>query len=124
MILHLINHDGSGTIPFEVQRPSLLRMLMKGEIPNHLKNVAIEQLEGKERKEIDLEYSFKIYELYCHACMVNPTYEEVKEQITDEQMSAIFIYAMNPQIALESFREERTVFETLTPSKTDESETK
>lgn len=122
MILHLMNYDGSGTIPFEVKRPSLVRMMAEGKIPNHLKRIAIDQLEGrgKPEGEKNYEYGLQLYELFCRACMVKPTYEEVKEQITDEQMSAILIYAMNPQIALESFCEERPSPTGNTPSQENE----
>jgi len=46
-------------------------------------------------------------ELYCSACLVEPSFEEFKEIMTDNQSDYIFRWAMGQVDGLDSFREEQ-----------------
>ena len=43
-------------------------------------------------------------ELYCRACMVEPTYEQMKDIITDEQMLVVFNWAVGDTQKMANFR--------------------
>ena len=43
----------------------------------------------------------------CRVCMVEPTFEEMKDYITDDQMVRIFQYAIGGLNAIESFRKDK-----------------
>lgn len=102
--------------PFVVRmtRPSMLVMLKSGKIPNQLMKTATKLFEGEEDiAEVMFEDSnavsnmYDIMEVMCEACLVEPTYEEVKRagmNLTDEQMMAIFGYVQTGVVALEPFR--------------------
>jgi hypothetical protein len=105
-IIEIPDFEGAGTIKVRVQKPRLMAMAAQGKIPNHLLGVVNQMMFGKKNQnnEPKLEEVTKIYELYCRACLVEPTYEEFKEFITDDQMQAIFDWAMGDAKKLETFR--------------------
>lgn len=112
-VISIPNFDGTGTINVRVRKPSIMSMAAKGQIPNHLLGIATETMTGKpsskqKPKEPDaiekLQRITDTYELYAQVCLVEPTYEEFKEIMTDEQKLAILNWAMGDLSALDSFR--------------------
>lgn len=105
-IIEIPDFEGTGTIKVRVQKPRLMAMAAQGKIPNHLLGIVNNMMfpGKKEKKEPNIEEIAKIYELYCRACLVEPSYDEIKDIMTDEQMSAIFDWAMGDAKKLETFR--------------------
>lgn len=105
-IIEIPDFEGTGTIKVRVQKPRLMAMVAQGKIPNHLLGIVNNMMfpSKKEKKEPNIEEIAKIYELYCRACLVEPSYDEIKDIMTDEQMSAIFDWAMGDVKKLETFR--------------------
>mgnify|MGYP001004904431 CR=1 FL=1 len=97
-------------VQVKVQRPNIMGLLAHGKIPNHLLSTVNKMITGQpSKKEKEDEGSkakevAKLYELYCEICLVQPTYQEFKEYITDEQMEAIFSWATAEVKSLDSFR--------------------
>ena len=105
-VIEIPNFDNSGTIKVRVQKPRLMAMASQGKIPNHLLGIVNTMMFGnkKEKKEVNITDVAKTYELYCRACLVEPDYEEIKDIITDDQMIAIFDWAMGDMKKVETFR--------------------
>ena len=61
---------------------------------------------AKNEDELAIE-GIKSLQIYCMACLVEPTWEEIKDYITDDQMLAIFYWAIGGVKRLEKFRAER-----------------
>lgn len=108
-VIEIPNFDNSGTIKVRVQKPRLMAMASQGKIPNHLLSIVNTMMFGnkKEKKEVNITDVAKTYELYCRACLVEPTYDEFKDIMTDEQMSAIFDWAMGKVSQLDTFRSDK-----------------
>lgn len=104
--------DGLENIEIEVRRPQLMAMMSQGKIPNHLLGIASKAIvEGfgidKEDKiEDKAKEMLKWSAFYCEMCMVQPKYEDVKDYLTDDQIAAIFGWAIMPAHRLRSFRNE------------------
>lgn len=92
------------TITVKVQQPRIMALIAQGKIPNPLMAVASKLVMGETTGKIDAAEAMKIYELYCTACLVEPTYEEFKDIITDEQMLYIYRWAVGELQQLASFR--------------------
>ncbi len=105
-VIEIPNFDNSGTIKVRVQKPRLMAMASQGKIPNHLLGIVNTMMFGnkKEKKEVNITDVAKTYELYCRACLVEPGYEKIKDIITDDQMIAIFDWAMGDVKKLDTFR--------------------
>lgn len=105
--------DGDEPIKIKVKKPSMMAMMAQGKIPNTLMGAAVELTgENKNIKPEDinlnddsLEEIGKLMELYCLACMVEPTYDDIKDIMTDEQITTIFEFATGGSEKLKSFRE-------------------
>ncbi len=110
-IIEIPNFDNTGYIKVRVQRPKLLKMAAEGKIPNHFMNIAATMIAGKPREEreklTDEEYIKEInsaMELYCMACLVEPSYEDFKNILTDDQKATIFNWGLGEVQVLDSFR--------------------
>ena len=110
-IISIPNFDSTGTIDIKVQKPRLMAMASKGQIPNHLMSIVNGMMFGKkkdssnnQKEEDKVKDIFKIYELHCFVCMVEPKYDDVKDILTDDQMEAIFVWANKKISKLDSFR--------------------
>jgi hypothetical protein len=98
------------TIRVRVKRPDIMSLLAQGKIPNHLVSVVNDMLTVSNKTKTDEEKAkdvAKLYELYATICLVEPTYEEMKPYITDEQLEAIFSWATAEVAQLENFREDK-----------------
>ena len=112
-IISIPNFDNTGTINVKVQRPRLMAMAAKGQIPNHLLGIATQMVSGKtgnkgkkEKEEDKLKEAALMMELYCEACLVEPSYAEFKDIMTDQQSDAIFRFAMGEVNTLDTFRKD------------------
>lgn len=108
-IIDIPDFEGTGTIKVRVQRPRIMAMAAQGKIPNALMGAAASTVGlGSSKKKDSPENTLKdianMMELYCKACLVEPTYDEFKDIMTDEQMQAIFDWAMGGVRQLKSFR--------------------
>lgn len=110
-IIEIPNFDNTGTIKVRLQRPKLMSMAVQGKIPNHLMNIASTMITGKpntEKKKMTSEEYIKeingAMELYCMACLVEPSYEEFKDIMTDDQKGFIFNWGIGEVSSLDNFR--------------------
>lgn len=104
-VIEIPDIDGTGTIKIRVQKPRLMALAAQGKIPNPLMGVATKLIRNEFKdKDIDLSNTAKMVELYCRACMVEPSYEEMKDIITDDQMLAVFNWAIGGVESLNNFR--------------------
>lgn len=104
--------EGTGTIKVKVQRPRIMAMAAQGKIPNALMGVAAKTAglgagKKKDSPENTLKDIANMMELYCKACLVEPSYDEFKDIMTDEQAEAIFDWATGGVRQLETFRDEQ-----------------
>lgn len=111
-IIDIPDFEGTGTIKVRVQKPRIMALVAQGKIPNALMGAAARTagLVDKDRKnnpENTLKDIASVMELYCKACLVEPSYNEFKDIMTDEQMQAIFDWAMGGVKQLESFRTDK-----------------
>lgn len=110
-IIEIPDFDNIGKIKVRVQKPKILSMAEQGKIPNHLMNIAVTKLTGKgtnSKKEPSPEEKMKqvvdAIDLYCSICLVEPSYDEFKPIMTDDQKFAIFNWAIGEVSTLDSFR--------------------
>lgn len=101
-------------------RPSMLVLAKSGKIPNELLNTANNLfVNGKPDIHRDLDVLSSVFDLldvFCEACFLEPTYQELKDiglQLTDEQLMFVFNYAQTGVRALEPFREQPQSLESL-----------
>ena len=101
-------------------RPSMPVLAKSGKIPNELLNTANNLfVNGKPDIHRDLDALSSVFDLldvFCEACFLEPTYQELKDiglQLTDEQLMFVFNYAQTGVRALEPFREQSTNLESL-----------
>lgn len=93
-----------------IKRPSMLVLAKSGQIPNALLTKANSLFVGKGINDKDnnaLKDLFKVLDVICEACFVEPTYQQIKDagvELTDEQMMFIFQYTQKGVQALDSFR--------------------
>lgn len=99
-----------GKLTILVQRPQILRMAKDGKIPNPLMGTVVDLVMGNHAKKLNeskdkgkIKLTAETLEVYCHACMVEPTYKEVGHVMTDLQKSAVFEWAIKEVSALEEF---------------------
>lgn len=109
-VLAIPGFSSGQTVNVKVQRPNILAALSHGKIPNHLLSTVNKMITGKSSKEEKEDESSrakgvaKLYEMYAEICLVAPTYKELKEYITDEQLEVIFTWATTEVKSLDSFR--------------------
>lgn len=101
--------DGAPFIA-KLKRPSMLKMVSTGKIPNNLVTQATQLFKsgaGSLGKGNTVDDLLSIMELICEEAMVKPKYSEIKEKgitLSDDQMMAIFSYTQQGIKALEQFR--------------------
>lgn len=98
-----------------LSRPSLMKLVEQGRIPNTLLGQANELFSAgiagafDEENTEALKQLFELMEIICEASFVEPTYQEIKESgitLTDEQRMFVYNYGQAGVKALESFRGE------------------
>lgn len=95
-----------------MRRPSLLKLIKDGTIPNSL-IVKANEMFANTSEALDTEDSkmmeelFDVIDVIAEASFISPTYEEIKESgitLTDDQLMFVFNYSQQGVKALESFR--------------------
>lgn len=94
-----------------IKRPSMLALIKSGKIPNSLIKTASQLFaEGMPDMEADDKAMNNLFDILDHvaeACLVEPTYQQIKEvgmELSDDQYMFIFNYTQRGVKALESFR--------------------
>ena len=112
--VEIVGFEAGETITLKLRRLSIMGLVSKGTIPNALMGVAVELFEGKQAsKQAEKDKGKTITDLagiidvVCENAMVEPTFAEVGEDLTDEQKMEIFYYAQGGVKDLKSFRAEQ-----------------
>ena len=96
-----------------LKRPSMMKLIKNGQIPNSLLRAANSLFVGKTDEEVDMDDEFLkdllgVIDVLAEATFVEPRWEDIKSkgiELTDEQYMFIFNYTQRGVNALESFRE-------------------
>jgi hypothetical protein len=113
--VEITGFDEGEMITLKLRSISLMKLMEKGNIPNALLGTAVELFEQdgntKNTEKVDpkpkkdmTELSGMI-DLICESSMVEPTYSEISEYLTDKQRLEIFHYSQSGVTGLKSFRE-------------------
>ncbi len=116
-VVNIPGYSPRETIKVRLQKPQIMKLMAGGKIPNHLLSVVEQIMYGsqsqkkKNLKKDDIREKLKdianVYEVYCRACLVEPTYEEFEPYLSDDQKEAIFNWATEEVAQLENFREDK-----------------
>lgn len=93
-----------------LRRPSLMKLIKTGKIPNSLIMTANRLFNGlgvDEKSDTSMSEFFEVLDALCDATFLEPTYTELQEngiELTDEQYTAIFTYTQRGVKALDNFR--------------------
>lgn len=93
----------------KLKRPSLLRLVEQGEIPNPLLNAAYILFNGAKTPKdvINLKEQKELYTIVAKAAMIEPSYSQLEEiglELTDMQLLEIFRFSQLGVQSLISFR--------------------
>lgn len=97
----------------KLRRPSMLKLVKSGQIPNSLLRTANMLFSGEVDKELDrddefMKDMFDLIDVLADAVFVEPSWKELNNagiELTDEQYMFIFNYTQEGVKALEPFRE-------------------
>lgn len=98
-----------------LKRPSLLRMVQNGVIPNELLTKTNELFVNSDKLESDVDNEklmsdmMQIFEVVADATMIEPTYQELKDngvELTDQQLMFLFSYSQQGINTVSNFRGE------------------
>ena len=100
----------------KLRRPSMLKLVQSGQIPNSLLRTANMLFSGGVEEELDrddefMKDMFDLIDVLAGAVFVEPSWEELKREgieLTDQQYMFIFNYTQEGVKALEPFRENET----------------
>lgn len=120
-IIKIPDFDGAGDVEVEVRRPALSAMLREEDVPNDLLKLAVEtatglQEQSKKPDEMSHEEKLELYQnnmerahfLVAHV-LVNPRWVDFAPVITDDQLFAIYSWAILSPQQMRSFRDEQKV---------------
>ena len=101
----------------KLRRPSMLKLVQSGQIPNSLLRTANMLFSGGVNEELDrddefMRDMFDLIDVLAGAVFVEPSWSELKNagiELTDEQYMFIFNYTQEGVKALEPFREDEEV---------------
>lgn len=97
--------DGKGTMEVTLKRPSILSLAKLGKIPNSLLGAATRLFEFAPKSEkVSLKEIGEVLHVVAEASLIEPEYEKVKDDLTDEQLLEIYHYAKEGADGLEYFR--------------------
>ena len=108
-------YDEGEFITLRLRRASLLDLVSKGKIPNQLMGIATglfgieDNKKKKAAKDEPEDYSSltALIDIICESVIVEPTYEELKPYLTDEQKMEIYQYSQAGVKGIEKFRKEQ-----------------
>lgn len=98
----------------KLRRPSMLKLVQSGQIPNSLLRTANMLFSGGVNEELDrddefMKDMFDVIDVLASAVFVEPSWNDLKSagiELTDEQYMFIFNYTQEGVKALEPFRED------------------
>lgn len=98
----------------KLRRPSMLKLVQSGQIPNSLLRTANMLFSGGVNEELDrddefMKDIFELIDVLAEAVFVEPSWNSLKQagiELTDEQYMFIFNYTQEGVKALEPFRED------------------
>lgn len=98
----------------KLRRPSMLKLVQSGQIPNSLLRTANMLFSGGVNEELDrddefMKDMFDVIDVLAGAVFVEPSWKDLKNagiELTDEQYMFIFNYTQEGVKALEPFRED------------------
>lgn len=101
----------------KLRRPSMLKLVQSGQIPNSLLRTANMLFSGGVNEELDrddefMKDMFELIDVLAEAVFVEPSWSELKQEgidLTDEQYMFIFNYTQEGVKALEPFRENEKI---------------
>lgn len=97
--------DGRGTMSVTLRRPSILTLAMAGKIPNPLLAAATKLFDFAPKSEAaSLKEIGQVMHIIAEASLISPSYDEIKDDLTDEQLMEIYHYAKEGADGLEYFR--------------------
>lgn len=104
----------------KLRRPSMLKLVQSGQIPNSLLRTANMLFSGGVNEELDrddefMKDMFDLIDVLAGAVFVEPSWGELKQagiELTDEQYMFIFNYTQEGVKQLEPFREDEEVAST------------
>ena len=105
MTLTLSGFDGRGEMQVVAQRPSILTLARLGKIPNPLLGAAAKLFSfGGKAAEPSLKEVADTLHIVAEAALIEPAYDAVKEQLTDDQLMELYQFAKGGVDALNCFR--------------------
>ena len=101
----------------KLRRPSMLKLVQSGQIPNSLLRTANTLFSGEVEKELErddefMKDMFEVIDVLAGAVFVEPSWNELKQagiELTDEQYMFIFNYTQEGVRSLEPFRENEEI---------------
>lgn len=118
-IIELGKFEDGTTFVAELKRPNMMNLITNKKIPNALLTEATQLFNGKNKlankvvAEDDgesLAQLGELIEVLAEACLVNPTYKQLKEidlDLTLEMQMSIMMYSQGGVEALKNFRKEQ-----------------
>lgn len=114
--------EGQEPIVIRIRSLSIMKLVSTGKIPNQLMATALELFEGKKNggtgnaaeavkameDSSNLTNMASLIDVICENAMVEPSFADVGDYLTDEQKLAIFQYTQGGVVDLKSFRKEQT----------------
>jgi len=104
-VVELPGFDDDTPFNARLKRPSLLTLCKVGTIPNNLLSAAQKIFEGDKKGNVK-DYG-EVLHIVASVAIVEPDYEQIKDLLTDEQLTAIFNYTQFGVAALLPFRKLR-----------------
>ena len=104
-VIELPPFDENTEFTARLRRPSLLTLCKNGTMPNTLLATAQKIFEGE--KHGDIKSFSEVLHTVAKSALVAPAYNDVKDILTDEQLTAIFNYTQTGVLGLLPFRKFR-----------------
>lgn len=109
----IISGFRTGTqITVQLRRPSLMQLVVHGDVPNPLLGTASKMFKGEAEVQSDDGPAFKslaeMMHIVCTAALVQPTMQELQDNglsLTDQQMMDVYNYAVAGVTAYKPFRD-------------------
>lgn len=106
-VVELPGYGDGKPLYLQLRRVSLLEMASCGSIPNELKSAVADLYEKGRVTKADLKATADTLMLIAEKAMVSPTMKELTEaglSLTDEQLTAIYLYSRSGLEGLRPFR--------------------
>ncbi len=108
-MVDIVGFETGEVITLKLKSLSLMGLVRNGKVPNQLLGTAVELFEGKKAgagpKENEVSDLAGMIDVLCQNAMVEPTYEDIGEYLTDDQKMEIFYFTQGGLNSLNSFRQ-------------------